>query len=113
MSGRNFPHRGDIYWGNLDPSIGVEIKKKRPCLIVSNDLGNEVSNIVMIAPITSKIKKVYSYEVQVELEKKLGKVMLNQCRAIDKSRLGQKMGELDFNDMKLVDNALKIAFGLS
>ena len=113
MSGRDFPYRGDVYWGNLDPAVGVETKKKRPCLIVSNNLGNEVSNIVMIAPITSKVKEAYSYEVKIELDKKLGKVMLNQCRAIDKSRLGKKMCELGFHEMKLVDNALKIAFGLS
>lgn len=113
MSGKKFPKRGEIYWGNLDPAIGVEVQKTRPCLIISNDIGNEVSNIISIAPITKNAERVYSYEVEIELHGKPGKVMLNQSRAIDKSRLGRKLGELDFHTMKCVDDAIKIVFGLS
>jgi len=106
-------HRGDVYWANLDPTVGFETKKKRPCLIVSNDIINEMSNVIIVAPITSTIKRVYSCEVKSQIGKKLGKIMLQQCRSIDKSRLEAKLDHLDFEVMKLVDEAIKVAFGLS
>jgi len=115
MTGKKniFPKRGEIYWVNLDPTVGSETKKIRPALIVSNDVGNEMSAVVIIAPITSKIKKVYSFEVEVSVKGKHGKVMLNQCRAIDKSRLAGKIDSIGDELMKLVEDAIKVAFGLS
>ncbi len=110
---KKFPRRGEIYWVNLDPTIGSETKKTRPGLIVSNDLGNEESDVVIIAPITSKIKNVYPFEVELSIDSRPGKVMLNQCRAVDQSRLKQKLGEVDSETMKEVDEAIKIAFSIS
>jgi mRNA interferase MazF len=107
------PRRGEVYWVNLDPTVGSEINKKRPCLIVSNDLINEVSNIITVAPITSKLKKIYPCEVKGVFGKKAGKILLQQCRAIDKSRLGGKFDDLDFDVMSRVDEAIRITFGLS
>ena len=105
--------RGEIYWVNLNPTVGSEIKKRRPCLIVSNDIINEMSDIIIVAPITSQTKRVYSCEVKSLIAKKTGKIMLHQCRAIDKSRLETKLDHLDFDVMKLVDEAIKVTFGLS
>jgi mRNA interferase MazF len=114
MSGKkDFPKRGEIYWVNLDPSIGGETKKSRPGLIVSNDIGNEASNIVMVAPITSKVKNSYPFEVKVMVNGKSAKIMLNQCRAIDKSRLTRKIDNIDLDTMKAVEEAIKIVFGLT
>lgn len=115
MSGRknNFPKRGDIYWVNLDPTIGSETKKTRPALVISNDIGNESSKIIVVAPITSKVKNVYPFEVKTSVGGKAGKIMLNQCRAIDKSRLTKQIGSIDSSSMKLVENAIKIVFALS
>lgn len=110
---KNFPKRGEVYWVNLDPTVGSEVNKKRPALVVSNDIGNEMAHIIMIAPITSKVKEVYPFEVETLIQKKLGKIMLNQCRAIDKSRLLNKIDVVDQETMKLVEAALKIVFGLS
>jgi mRNA interferase MazF len=109
----DFPRRGDIYWVNLDPTVGVETKKTRPGLILSNDIANEVANIIMIAPITSKVKIVYPFEVRVTLGGTVGKIMLNQCRAIDKSRLAKKIDSIDHETMRLVEEAIKIVFGLN
>src|SRR5689334_6458085 len=97
MSGKKngFPRRGEIYWVNFEPAIGEETKKKRPALVVSNNIGNEISKIIIVAPITSKIKSVYPFEVKVSIDGAQGKIMLNQCRAIDKSRLGEKIVEID------------------
>lgn len=115
MNGKKnvFPKRGEIHWVNLDPSIGNETKKTRPGLIVSNDAGNEFSGIVTIAPITSKIKNVYPFEVKVVVKGKAGKVMLNQCRTIDKSRLVGKIDSIDQATMEQVEEAIKIVFGLN
>ena len=109
----NFPKRGSVYWVSLDPAIGSETKKTRPCLIISNDSGNEASGMVIVAPITSKVKKIYSFEVEVTISGKRGKVMVNQCRTIDKSRLGKKECSLDFEVMEEVNEAIRITFGIS
>lgn len=109
----DFPRRGEVYWVNLDPTVGSEVSKKRLALVVSNDIGNEMAHIIMIAPITSKVENVYPFEVETSIKGKLGKIMLNQCRAIDKSRLLSKIDVVDQETMKLVENALKIVFGLN
>lgn len=113
MTGKKHPKRGDIYWVDFDPSVGRETQKIRPGLIVSNDIGNEFSDLFMVAPITSKVKKVFPVEVEVTLDGKQGKIMLNQCKAIDKSRLKAKITQVDSIVMKEVEEALKIVFGLS
>jgi mRNA interferase MazF len=110
---KDFPKRGEVYWTNLDPAVGGETNKTRPSLVVSNDIGNETANIIIIAPITSKAKKIYPFEVKVSVNGKLGKIMLNQCRAIDKSRLSGKIDAIDQETMKFVDEAIKIVFGLN
>lgn len=112
MTGKNFPKRGEIYWTDLDPAIGGETKKTRPAVVVSNDIGNEFSQVVMIAPITSKIKKVYSFEVETIVNDKRAKIMLNQSRAIDKSRLQKLIEQVDEATLRLIDEAIKLVFGI-
>ncbi len=109
----NYPKRGDVYWVHLDPTFGSEINKIRPAVIVSNDAGNERSLRVIIAPITSSTKYVQPFEVETILNGKKGKALLDQIRAIDKSRLGQKITSLDLSVMRQIDKALKIALRLS
>lgn len=113
MSGKNFPKRGELYWVDLEPAIGGETKKRRPGLIVSNNDGNEVSLVVMVAPITSKVKSIYPYEVSINLNEKPAKIMLNQCKALDKSRISSKIGKIDSETMYAVEDAIRIVFGLS
>ena len=107
-----FPLRGDVYWVSLDPTIGTEIKKTRPALIVSNDIGNENSNRVIVAPITSKIGKIYPFQVQIILKDKEGKVLLDQIRTVDKTRLGRKEGSVNVDTMGEIDQALKFVLSL-
>jgi len=108
-----FPKRGEIYWVNLDPTVGSEINKTRPALVISNDSGNEYSRRVIIAPITSSVKTVYPFEVKLEIEQRSGKVLLDQVRSVDKQRLSKKLSALDYDTMQLVNKALKIAFDLT
>jgi mRNA interferase MazF len=109
----NYPQRGEVYWVNLDPTIGTEINKRRPCVIVSNDPGNEVAPRVIIAPITSSVKNLYPFEVKVKIQNKEGKALLDQIRTIDKLRLCGKITFLDKSIMHQIDRALKIALGLT
>jgi mRNA interferase MazF len=111
-NGNNFPRRGEIYWVSLDPTVGNETKKRRPALIVSNDTGNELTNIVIIAPITSNVARVYKAEAELVVDGRKAKIMLQQCRAIDKSRLGKKIDRVSREVMQDVERALKIVFDL-
>ncbi len=108
-----FPKRGDVYWASLDPTVGTEINKKRPCLIISSDEGNEVSSRVTVAAITSSVKTVHPFQVKIHMKNKDGKVLLNQIRTIDKQRLDGKIYSLDKEAMAQVDKALKIALSLT
>ena len=109
----NFPKRGDVYWVVLDQAIGSETRKRRPCLIISNNNGNQKSQLVIIAPITSKVSKIFPFEAKVIVGKTEGKVMLNQCRSIDKSRLGKRECDVDNASMIQVDEAIRIVFGIA
>lgn len=109
----NNPKRGEVHWVNLDPAIGTEINKKRPCVVVSNDAGNEVSHRIIVAPVTSSVKNVYPFEVKVEIQNREGKVLLDQIRCIDKLRLCGRITVLNKSTMQQIDRALKIALGLT
>ena len=109
--------RGDILLVNLDPTIGHEIKKSMPAVIIQNDVGNKYSPITIIAPITSQnIEKVYPIEVlllqRISGLEKNSKVLLNQIRAIDKRRVIKKLGRVDKETMAEIDNSIKISLGL-
>jgi len=110
-------HRGDIWLVNLDPTVGHEIKKLRPGVIVQNNIGNKHSPITIVAPITSqRTDRIFPFEVLITkgipgLDKD-SKVLLNQIRAIDKKRLVRKLGRFEKEHMNQVDEALKISLGL-
>lgn len=106
------PKRGDFYWVNLDPTVGSEINKKRPAVIVSNNVGNEFSSRVIVAPITSKVSKIFPFEVEVELKGKKGKILLDQIRAIDKIRLQEKIAPGNEELLEKINTALKIVLSL-
>jgi mRNA interferase MazF len=86
--------RGEVYWVNLDPTVGTEIKKTRPCLIVSPDDLNAILPRVMIAPLTSKGQKL-GCRPEVSFNGKNTRILLDQLRTIDKQRLLGKMGEIE------------------
>jgi mRNA interferase MazF len=88
-----------VYWVSLDPVVGTEIAKTRPGLIISNDIGNQHSSRVTIAAIsTRRSERVYPFEVAVPVGEggliRDSKVMLDQIRSVDKSRLGLRLGSL-------------------
>ena len=86
--------RFEVYWINLDPTLGSEINKKRPCVIISSDDLNRVLNTVIIAPLTSTVKN-YPTRISCFVDQKNGQIALDQIRAIDKQRLIKKIDNLD------------------
>ena len=86
--------RFEVYLVNLDPTTGVEIQKRRPCLIISPDEMNRTVKTAIIAPMTTKSRN-FPTRIACEFEGKNGFVVLDQIRAVDKVRLIRKLGEID------------------
>ena len=109
--------RGEIWLVNLDPTIGHEIKKSRPAVVIQNDIGNKFSPITIIAPLTSqKVELLHPFEALVDSKTsgldKESKALLTQIRAIDKQRLVRKVGKVDDETANRIDEAIRISLGL-
>jgi mRNA interferase MazF len=108
--------QGDVFWVNFDPSVGSEVKKIRPAVVVSNDINNEHSPIISIAPVTSSVTRIYSFEVEIPAGtsgmSSRSKIMVNQTRAIDKVRLIEFIGSLPDALMARVKAALKLHYDI-
>ena len=113
-----FPKRGDICWVNLDPTIGAEIKKTRPCVIISPDSANKGGPLVIVAPITkAEGKKVYFHEIFLpEGTANLpypSKIKVFQLRCIDKKRLSHyAVGSLPSEFIATRNEKLRIVTGI-
>lgn len=86
--------RGEVYWVNLDPTVGTEIRKTRPALIISPDDMNAALPRVIVAPLTSKGQPL-GCRPEVKFAGKKARILLDQIRCVDKARLTGKMGEID------------------
>ena len=86
-------NRFDVYLANLDPTVGSEIQKTRPCLVISPDEMNRHIRTVIVAPMTSAVKD-YPTRVSCRFKKKKGQIVLDQLRTIDKARLIKKLGSV-------------------
>ena len=100
--------RGEVYWVNLDPTVGNEVKKHRPAVILSPDEMNRSLPVVIVAPITSS-KKSWPTRADVKLSGKTGQIMLDQIRTVDKTRLTKRIAEVDVAEAL---DALQIMFAL-
>ncbi len=96
----------EIYWVNLDPTIGSEIKKTRPCIIISPDVSNKHLNTILIAPVTSTIRNL-PMRFDVRINRKKGNVCLDQIRCIDKSRLTKKISKLSAIEIETLKSILR------
>lgn len=85
--------RGEVYWVELDPTVGTEIRKTRPCLVISPDDMNAALPRVIIAPITSKGQPL-GCRPEFQFDGKLARILLDQVRTVDKKRLKGKMGDI-------------------
>lgn len=101
--------RFEVYLINLDPTLGSEIKKTRPCLVISPDEMNFHISTVIIAPMTTKSRN-YPTRVQCDFQGKTGQIVLDQIRTVDKSRLIKNLGTIDNKSQESVLNILNEMF---
>jgi len=104
--------RCEVWWVNFDPSIGGEIQKKRPAVIVSNDASNKFLNRVQVIPLTSKTERLYPSEALIAFDGKESKAMADQLATVSKSRLLSCAGTISQEDMHIVEEAIKIQLAI-
>jgi mRNA interferase MazF len=109
--------RGEIWWINLDPAVGSETAKERPCLILQNDVGNAQSNTTMVAPLL-KGSKSYPFVVNVEVTVENGLdenrgIHLEQMRVVDSRRISNQLGVLEDYYWREIEKAICLVLGFN
>lgn len=105
--------RGEVWWVSFDPSVGGEIQKTRPAVIVSNDSTNALLNRLQVVAISSQVDRVYAAEAIVTLNGQARKAMADQLTTVSKLRVGSRIGELSASDVAEVERVIKFQLGLS
>jgi len=103
--------RGEVWWVEFDPSVGSEIKKRRPAVIVSNNIANKHVARVVVVPLTSNTDRLYPSEALVNVAGKKAKAMADQIMSADKTRLVSKLGLLSHSDMLEIESVIKRHLG--
>jgi len=105
------PRRGDIFWVYLDPARGTEIRKTRPAVVISNDSCNKYGSRVIVIPVTSNVSSLFPGEAMIEIQGRAARVLGDQMRSLDKSRLGSKIATLSPAELLSVEEAVQITLG--
>ena len=105
--------RGEVWWVNFEPSIGGEIRKKRPAIIVSNDAAHKYLNRVQVIPVTSKVDRLYPSEAYVTVRGVRRKAVADQLTTVSKQRLMNRLGKVSGSDMRSVEQAITVQLPLS
>ncbi len=104
--------RGEVWWVNFEPSMGGEIRKRRPAVIVSNDAANHYLNRVQAMPITSNVEKLYPSEAYITFRGKKSKAMADQITTVSKKRLINMAGSISAFEMEGINKAITTQLNL-
>ena len=104
--------RGEVWLINFEPSIGGEIRKKRPAVIVSNNAANQFLNRVQVLPLTSNVGKLYPSETYITLRGKKAKAMADQLTTVSKKRLINQAGKVSNDELVGIKRAISIQLDL-
>lgn len=104
--------RGEVWWISFDPSMGGEIRKKRPAVIISNNAANQFLNRVQVVPLTSSVGKLYPSEAYITLRGKKAKAMADQLTTVSKERLINQAGAISKTELEGLERAIMIQLDL-
>jgi mRNA interferase MazF len=104
--------RGDVVWVALDPTHGTEIRKTRPAVVISNDSCNRHGARVVVLAITSNVSSLYPGEARIEVSGKPARVLGDQIRSVAKGRLRSRIGRLRQEELRDVEDAVRVTLGL-
>jgi mRNA interferase MazF len=100
--------RGEIWWVKFDFSIGSEVSKTRPAVVVSNDSSNTHVDRVQVVPLSSQVSKVFPCEALIDVSGRRGKAMADQIMTVSKKRVLKKLGDVLPSEMVKIERALKV-----
>ena len=104
--------RGEVWWVSFDPSIGGEIRKQRPAVIISNNAANQYLNRVQVVPLTSSVGKLYPSEAYITLRGKKAKAMADQLTTVSKKRLINQAGSISKTELESLKRAIMLQLDL-